>query len=217
MNKAIEFWDPKKLVPYAKNAKLHSDEQVDRLCKAITRLGFSSPIVVDKDGVIIAGHGRRLAAIKLGLKKVPVIVRDDLSPEEANALRIADNAASSKEYNSDFLRDEIMDLQGMDFDLEALGMNADELEFLSADHDVIDDSAFVADVTDAVETQKEKNAEKVIEIDGSDGPVVDALGFKRVSISQARVIRTFIADVEADSGLKGADALVAFIAKYTDA
>jgi ParB-like chromosome segregation protein Spo0J len=216
MTKAIEFWDPSKLTPYAKNAKIHTDEQIDRLCAAIKKLGFSAPIVVDKNGVIIAGHGRRLAAIKLGLSKVPVIVRDDLSEDEANALRIADNAASSKEYNSDLLREEILSLQGLDFDLDALGMAATELDFLAADHDILDDSAFVQDVTEAVEEQKAQNSEKTEEVDAMLSPLGDAFGFKKVTVAQSRVIRGFMSDVEADTGKAGADALIDFIQKYTE-
>lgn len=211
---AIELWEVENLIPYAKNAKIHSDEQVDRLVRAITKFGFTSPIVVDKDGVIIAGHGRRLACIKLGLKRVPVICRRDLTPEEVQAARIADNMSASKEYDSALMRDEILELQDLDFDLSTLAMNENELSFLATDHDMPDESAFIDDITGAVEEQKAKNAERVEEIDESTAPLGDALGFKRVTIAQSRVIRDFMVKVEITTGKKGAEALAEFAGRF---
>jgi hypothetical protein len=78
----VELWDIERVKPYPKNTKLHPDEQIERLSRTISRFGWDQPIVVDKHGVIIKGHGRRLAALKLGLKKVPVCVRRDLSQDE---------------------------------------------------------------------------------------------------------------------------------------
>ncbi|MFH3639762.1 ParB/Srx family N-terminal domain-containing protein, partial [Acinetobacter baumannii] len=76
--------------PYELNAKIHSEEQVAKIAESIARFGWDQPIVVDKNGVIIKGHGRRLAAIKLGLIEVPVLVRDDLNEEQVKAARLAD-------------------------------------------------------------------------------------------------------------------------------
>ena len=83
----IEIWDIKDLVPYEMNAKKHPQDQVEKLATAITKFGWTQPIVVWNNGEIIAGHGRRLAALHLGMKKVPVVVRSDLSKVEADALQ----------------------------------------------------------------------------------------------------------------------------------
>ena len=85
-NHKIELWDLDKIVPYAANAKKHPPDQVRKLATAITKFGWTQPIVVAGNGEIIAGHGRRLAAIQLGLAKVPVICRRDLTKAEADAL-----------------------------------------------------------------------------------------------------------------------------------
>lgn len=93
---SVVYKDPKTLKPYYRNAKKHSRSQVTSLANAMRRLGFDQPIVVDKDMVIIKGHGRQLAAISCGLTLVPVVVRDDLSPLEVMAARIADNESHTQ-------------------------------------------------------------------------------------------------------------------------
>ena len=79
------------LIPYAKNARTHSDEQVAQIAGSIREFGFNNPVLVDKDHTIIAGHGRVLAARKLGLNDVPVIVLDHLSESQRKAYVLADN------------------------------------------------------------------------------------------------------------------------------
>lgn len=79
------------LMPYDKNAKKHDKKQIAAVAESIKRYGFVQPVVVDKDGVIVIGHCRTLAAKKLGLDTVPCVSVDDLSPEEVNALRLVDN------------------------------------------------------------------------------------------------------------------------------
>jgi len=79
------------LIPYVRNPKAHPAKQINKIAKLIKEVGFKGAILVDKNMEIVAGHGRLLAAKKLGLKKVPVIVDKDLTPEQAKAFRIADN------------------------------------------------------------------------------------------------------------------------------
>jgi len=210
-DKFAELWPIDDIKPYPANAKKHPPEQIKKLAAAIRKFGWTQPIVVDKDGVIIIGHGRRLAAIELGLTKVPVVVRDDLSPEEVDALRLSDNRVTSTEYDTELLQDEIARLFESGMDLEEIGFDARELEFMTADMDAFDDSVFVDDVTEAVEEQKEQNARNVEAVDAEAAPVVDALGFKRCTVSQSRVIRGWMTRIEAETGLKGADALTAYI------
>ena len=200
-----------KLIPHEKNAKKHSDEQVAILSGLIKRHGWTQPIVVDKDGVIIAGHGRRLAALKLGLNKVPVVWRRDLSKQEADALRLADNRVVSNDYDTQLLQDSILELHSEGYAIEDLGFSAKELEFVTADLGAMDESVFVDDVSEAVEDQKAQNETKTDEIDKTQAPIGDALGFKRVTIEQSRRIRTFMTALEEKTGLKGADAFLAHL------
>lgn len=208
-NHKIEIWDIDKVVPYEKNAKLHSDEQVQKLATAILTYGWTQPIVVDKDGVIIAGHGRRLAAIKLGRKKVPVICRRDLNKAQADALRLADNRVASTEYDMSLIQEELQRLVNDDIDLSTLGFDQKEIEFSISDLGEIDASMFVEDVSTAVEEQKKETKAIAEQIDDTAAPVTDALGFKRVTIQQSRVIRQLMTQTEQKMGKKGADALIA--------
>ena len=85
----IEHWPLARLLPYANNARTHSDEQIAQIAASIVEFGFTNPILVGSDGVIVAGHGRLSAARKLGLDGVPVVVLDHLSPTQRRALVIA--------------------------------------------------------------------------------------------------------------------------------
>jgi hypothetical protein len=102
---------PKKLKPYKDNAKKHTPDQIAALIATMTEFGFDQPIVVDKDFTIIKGHGRRIAAIQMGLKEVPVIVRADLSPEAVRIARLMDNDVVSSEWDLPMLRDDLHELQ----------------------------------------------------------------------------------------------------------
>ena len=100
--------------PYAKNAKKHDQTQIDNVAESIRQYGFVQPIVVDKDGIIVIGHCRALGAKKLGLKEVPCVCVDDLTPEQVNALRIVDNKTNESDWDLDLLEQELLEL-----DLEA--------------------------------------------------------------------------------------------------
>ena len=106
------------LSPYAGNAKKHDSTQIANVAESIKQFGFVQPIVIDRDGVIVIGHCRALAAEKLGMKEVPCVCVDDLTPEQVNALRIVDNKSNESEWDFDILPDELADLDfsGFDFD-----------------------------------------------------------------------------------------------------
>ena len=106
------------IVPYAKNAKKHDNRQINNVAESIKQYGFVQPIVIDRDGVIVIGHCRALAAKKLGMKEVPCVCVDDLTPEQVNALRIVDNKSNESDWDFDLLADEIpgLDLSSFDFD-----------------------------------------------------------------------------------------------------
>ena len=118
----IQMLQLRDIHPYEKNPRLN-DDSVDAVANSIRDFGFRSPIIVDKDRVIIAGHTRYKAAKKLGLKSVPVIVAEDMTPEQVEAYRIADNSAgSASTWDLDLLSDI---LQGIDFDMADYGLDLD--------------------------------------------------------------------------------------------
>lgn len=207
----FEIWGIDQVRPYKNNAKIHSDEQVATLAALIEKHGWTQPIVVDRDGIIIAGHGRRLAAIKLGRTKVPVVVRRDLTPAAANALRLADNRVASTVYDIDLMQSELAELAlSEEIDLNILGFEGKELDFLASDLASFDESALVGDVGAAVEEQKTENVKKAAEIDAGSTPIGDAFGFKKITVTQSRRIRGFMNQCESETGKSGADALMQF-------
>jgi DNA modification methylase len=112
------------LIPYIANSRTHSDAQVAQIAASIKEFGWTNPILVSGDDSIIAGHGRLMAARKLGMEEVPVIVLDHLSKSQQRALVIADNQlALNAGWNMDMLKAEIEDLQLDDFDLDILGFD----------------------------------------------------------------------------------------------
>ncbi len=134
----IEQWPTAKLVPYARNARTHSDAQVAQIAASIAEFGFTNPILAGSDGVIVAGHGRLAAAQKLGLDAVPVVVLDHLTPTQRRALVIADNRiAENAGWDEELLRIELEGLQDECFDLDLIGFDADALaELLAGDEPV---------------------------------------------------------------------------------
>ena len=129
----IEQWPTAKLLPYARNARTHSDDQVAQIAASIAEFGFTNPILAGSDGIIVAGHGRLAAAQKLGLEIVPVVVLDHLSPTQRRALVIADNRiAENAGWDDAMLRIELEALQLEGFDLDITGFDTDALAELIA-------------------------------------------------------------------------------------
>ena len=106
------------IIPYAANAKKHDKRQINNVAESIKQYGFVQPIVIDRDGVIVIGHCRAMAAKKLGMEEVPCVCVDDLTPEQVNALRLVDNKSNESDWDYDLLADEIpgLDLSAFDFD-----------------------------------------------------------------------------------------------------
>jgi hypothetical protein len=205
MKPNIQIWPIERLKPYERNAKKHPASQVSKIAASIRQFGWTQAIVVDAAGVIIAGHGRRLAAIELGFKEVPVWVRDDLSLEEAAALRLADNRVAESEIDTHLLQAELREL---DFDLGGI-FDAKELEFFSGDLYTINDDAFVSDITAEVERQAEETAVKVREVDTRKVKIADALGIKVIDGKDERTLAHFMALIQSSTGKEGAEALIA--------
>lgn len=129
----IEQWPTAKLLPYARNARTHSDDQVAQIAASIAEFGFTNPILAGSDGIIVAGHGRLAAAQKLGLEIVPVVVLDHLTTTQRRALVIADNRiAENAGWDDAMLRIELDALQLEGFDLDITGFDADALAELIA-------------------------------------------------------------------------------------
>ena len=110
----IQFISVKKIKPYEKNVKKHPPEQVDRIARSIEEFGFQQPLVVDKDNVLVIGHGRLLASKKLGIKEVPVVKAENRTEEQIKALRIADNSTAESEWDMGFLEQELKDITELD-------------------------------------------------------------------------------------------------------
>ena len=124
----IETADINTIKPYENNPRKLKDSAIEKVAMSLKEYGFRQPIVVDKDRIIVVGHTRYRASKKLGFKEVPITIADNLTPEQINAYRIADNrTAEESEWDSELLKMEIKDLEAKDFKLDLLGFNEDQL------------------------------------------------------------------------------------------
>ena len=129
-----------KLIPYSKNAKKHDETQISNVAESIKQFGFVQPVVVDKNGVIVIGHCRTLAAKKLGMKTVPCVMVDELTDEQVRALRIIDNKTNESPWDMELLAEELpeIDLSGFDFDF---GIDLPEESKEDEDKEIVEDEA----------------------------------------------------------------------------
>ena len=128
---SIEHRSVASLIPYANNARTHCDEQVAQIARSIEEFGFVNPVLVGSDDVIVAGHGRLMAAKQLGMDTVPVIVLGHLTETQRRALVIADNQITANSgWDEELLKQELAELDALDFDLELMGFSDEELEGL---------------------------------------------------------------------------------------
>jgi len=131
MPSQIELWPIERLRPYARNARLHSDNQVAVLAANMLKFGWTMPCLISDDGELIAGHGRILAATQLGLSKIPVLRLSHLDEDHRRALRLSDNSvADMAEWDELNLGLEVIDLQALGFDTDLLGFSDEFLEGL---------------------------------------------------------------------------------------
>jgi hypothetical protein len=157
----IPVWD---LKPYENNARTHSDEQVEQLTKSIKQFGFNNPILVQEDLTVVAGHGRLLAAKKLGLEKVPVIKLRHLSKEQVKAYVLADNKlALNAGWDDELLKAELMAIQEAgEVDMAAIGFSDEEMKAL----------------IEGVEVEEETNSERPSYSKKVDTPIYSPKGDK---------------------------------------
>lgn len=202
----VQLWPLDRIKPYEKNVKIHDEDQVKKIAESIQKFGWDQPIVVDKDGVIIKGHGRTEAAKFLGLKKVPVLVRDDLTPDQVKAARVADNRVALGDIDTSMLQEE---LRSIDTDLTGI-FDGSELKFLDEELPEVTADAVVEDIPEVEE--KKTPPEPVIEPE--DIPIVEALGFQKVKKKDRYFVSSFISRIEFETKKVGAEALVEFARNY---
>jgi hypothetical protein len=206
-----EMWDVDKVKPYHRNTKVHSPAHIAKLKKSIAADGLFDALIVDFEGYLIAGHGRYEALVSLGHTQVPVKHAAHLTKNQADAARIAHNKTASTEYDSGFMAEELRRLsEADDVDVTALGFEDHELEFLVEDLGDMDMSAISQDLEADIDAQDEETERKVTATDSSEEKLVKVLGFNTIPIAAAKDVRRFLAQIEADTGLKGAEAFVEF-------
>lgn len=133
------------LIPYARNARTHSDEQVTRIASSIKEFGFTNPILIDGDNGIIAGHGRLMAAKKLGLREVPTIELSSMTDAQKRAYILADNKlALDAGWDEELLRLEFEELRGGAIDLELTGFSLDEIDEILG-NEIVDDDGEISE------------------------------------------------------------------------
>lgn len=126
----LERWPVDRLIPYERNARTHSDDQVAEIAASIQAFGFNAPILVDAEAGIIAGHGRLLGARKLGLAEVPVVVLGHLTDVQRRAYILADNRIAEKSnWDGALLTDELQQLAG-EIEVELMGWDQSEFDAL---------------------------------------------------------------------------------------
>src|ERR1043165_9045529 len=122
-------WPVDRLIPFARNARTHSDEQVAQIAASIAEFGWANPILAGPNGIIIAGHARLQAARKLGMTEVPVIVLDHLTETQRRALVLADNRlALNAGWDEEMLRVELEAIREDEFDLDLVGFTDEEID-----------------------------------------------------------------------------------------
>ena len=168
----VKMLEVSKLKPYKNNSKIHNNEQIKKIAESIKKFGFRIPIITDKKLVIISGHGRYKASKILELGKVPVIVLEDISEEDARALRIADNKLTLKTgLDNSAIAKEFNELMNVDFsvlgftDMEIHDIEKDASFFETEDFDINEFEEFLSVDKDnkmAVKKSKEQKTRKII-------------------------------------------------------
>ena len=164
----ITYKAVKDLIPYVNNSRTHSEQQITQVASSIKEFGFTNPILLDGESGIIAGHGRLLAAKKLGMEQVPTIELSHLSDVQKKAYVIADNKlALNAGWDVEILAIELQDLSDLGFDLELTGFSDSEIKALNGDEEEIDED-FKEPVDEnrnllMVECQGERELEQLFE------------------------------------------------------
>ena len=136
----IEYKKTADLIPYARNSRTHTDAQVNQIASSIREFGFRGPVLVSGDNTIIAGHGRVLAAMKLGMDEIPTVDGSDMDDIQRRMYVIADNKiALNAGWDEEVLMLEIEDLRSLGADIELLAFDPSEIKRADIDYSVLDD------------------------------------------------------------------------------
>lgn len=216
MPKGVHLVNTEELVPYPNNAKIHTAAQVSKICHSIDKSKrWTQPIIVDGENVIIAGHGRRLAAMSWGMSKVPVIKLDGISEEDAMLLRLADNKVAEGEIDTNALEAELKILAEYNVDMFGI-YDERELEFLTEDLGEIDFGQITADIGQDVERQFAENEKFAEELEDKNQRLASIFGKRSITAPEAKILSTFLAYIEEEQGEEGIDALVSFAELYIE-
>jgi ParB-like chromosome segregation protein Spo0J len=188
------------LIPYASNSRTHSDAQVAQIAASIKEFGWTNPILIDGENTIIAGHGRLLAARKLGLDKVPAIVLDHLTKPQQRALVIADNQlALNAGWDMDMLENEIRSLNDEGFDNALLGFDDDEIQKMLSEIDEValpalkdGDREPFQQMTFTLHDEQAEQVKDAMALAKAIGPFVDSLNENSNGNALARICETFL-------------------------
>ena len=196
----VEQWPIEKLVPYAKNSRTHSEEQVAQIAASIREWGFTTAVLVDESGSIIAGHGRVMAARKLGMASLPVMVAAGWTDAQKRAYVIADNQiALNSGWNDDLLQSELNALADVGFDLSVLGWGDDLPDFAETpDYSVLDEedmdnqlNEMAAGVKKAIQIEFEpehyEEAQELVKFWRSKGGYVGMMLIEKLSAEKAKL------------------------------
>ena len=202
VNLEITYLPTDTLVPYARNARTHSNSQVAQIASSIKEFGFTNPVLIDDTGGIIAGHGRVQAAQMLGLEYVPAIVLGHLTDTQRRAYVLADNKlALNSGWDLNMLQLEIEELKVADFNLDVLGFDPSEINFAEVDYSVLEDDedvdAKVKEMENGIrkaiqiefEPQDYSEAQELIKWWRDRGAYIGALLMEHLRLEQAKVIQ----------------------------
>ena len=152
------------LIPYARNAKIHDENNINLIAGSIKSFGFNNPVLLDGENGIIAGHGRVLASKKLGIKQIPTIELQGLSDAEKRAYIIADNRLTEKsEWDKEILSLELQDLNELGIDLNIIGFNENDINKMigTPESDTSEEVAYKEQLNIVVECSSEEEQEKL--------------------------------------------------------
>lgn len=205
-------WVPvAELKPYALNAKKHGPEQVRRIANSIKAHGWrGNPIIVDQNGVILAGHGRRLAAIELGMTHVPV-VRETMTPEQARAFRLSDNRAAEGGLDNDLLKQDLLEMDPGTLALLDGIFDKKELEFAVDDIMAVNPDVFASSLDTVMDDVSETTEQRIAEAAEKRVSLTKLFGFTTVPGSASVDVTRFIATLQAEEGVDAEEAFIAHI------
>lgn len=206
-----EWRDIDSILPYPLNAKKHGPDQVRRIANSIKKFGWrGNPIIVNGDGVIIAGHGRRLAAIDLGMAKVPVLV-EHMTEAQERAYRLADNRAAEGGIDQDLLKQELLELPEIADDWLSDIYDKKELNFAIEDLMGVNEAVFHQDLDTAMDDVETTTDAKIANAAEKRVGLDKAFGFKNLKGGDVIHVTHFMALITAQHDLSPEEAFLAHI------